>query len=106
MKATKLSDGMEATGGQDEIARSLGRLEGEMQGIASRFDAVDAKFSSVYERFNSVDARFDGVDARFNSLEARLDRVEVQLDRVIFGMFGFGSALIAGMVGILVKLFI
>ena len=37
--------------------------------------------------------------SRFNSVEARLDRV-------IFAMFGFGAAIIAGMVGILVKLFV
>ena len=62
---------MEVTGGPDEISRSLGRLEGEMRTIVSRFNSVEAR-----------------------------------LDRVIFAMFGFGAAIIAGMVGILVKLFV
>ncbi len=62
---------MEVAGGPDDISRSLGRLEGEMQTIVSRFNSVEAR-----------------------------------LDRVIFAMFGFGAAIIAGMVGILVKLFV
>ncbi len=62
---------MEATGGANDISRSLGRLEGEVR-----------------------------------SLGARLSSVEQKLDRVIFTMFGFGAALVAGMVGILVKLFV
>ena len=62
---------MEVAGGPDDIARSLGRLEGEMRTIVSRFNSVEAR-----------------------------------LDRVIFAMFGFGAAIIAGMVGILVKLFV
>ena len=62
---------MEATGGANDISRSLGWLEGEVR-----------------------------------SLGARLSSVEQRLDRVIFTMFGFGAALVAGMVGILVKLFV
>ncbi len=62
---------MEATGGSDDIARSLGRLEGEVR-----------------------------------SLGARLSSVEQRLDRITFTMFGFGAALVAGMVGTLVKLFV
>ncbi len=69
---------MEVTGGPEEISRSLGRLEGEVRTLVSRFDSLEA---------------------RFNGLETRLDKV-------IFGMFGFGAALIAGMVGVLVKLFV
>ena len=62
---------MEVAGGPDDISRSLGRLEGEMRTLVSRFNSVEAR-----------------------------------LDRVIFAMFGFGVAIIAGMVGILVKLFV
>ncbi len=62
---------MEATGGGNDISRSLGRLEGEVR-----------------------------------SLGARLSSLEQRLGRVIFTMFGFGAALVAGMVGILVKLFV
>ena len=73
-----MREGMEVSGGQNDVARSLGRLEGEVRTLVSRFDSLEA---------------------RFNSLETRLDKV-------IFAMFGFGAALIAGMVGVLVKLFV
>ena len=46
------------------------------------------------------------LEGEVRSLGARLSSVEQRLDRVIFTMFGFGAALVAGMVGILVKLFV
>ena len=66
------------TASAEDISRTLGQLEG---------------------RVASLDTRLGSLEQRFSSLEHRLDRV-------IFTMFGFGAALIAGMVGILVKLFV
>ena len=47
-----------------------------------------------------------GSKARSGSIEQRLGSIEQRLDRVIFALFGFGAALAAGIVGILVKLFL
>ena len=66
------------TASAEDISRTLGQLEG---------------------RVASLGTRVGNLEQRFSSLEHRLDRV-------IFTMFGFGAALIAGMVGILVKLFV
>ena len=65
-------------GAPEDISRSLGRLEGQV----------------------------DGLDTRLGGIEQRLGGIEQRLDRVIFALFGVGAALIAGMVGIMVKLFL
>ena len=65
-------------GAPEDISRSLGRLEGQV----------------------------DGLDKRLGGIEQRLGGIEQRLDRVIFALFGVGAALIAGMVGIMVKLFL
>ena len=65
-------------GAPEDISRSLGRLEGQV----------------------------DALDKRLGGIEQRLGGIEQRLDRVIFALFGVGAALIAGMVGIMVKLFL
>lgn len=67
-----------------DIARSLGRLENHA---------------------GQTDARMDRQDARMNRIESRLDRVESRLDRLLFAVLGIGTAMIGGMVTVLVKLF-
>ena len=66
----------------ENISRTLGQLEGKVTSLDSGVGNLELRFE---QRFSALDAR---------------------LDKVIFTMFGFGAALIAGMVGILVKLFI
>ena len=46
------------------------------------------------------------LEGQVGSIEQRLGSIEQRLDRVIFALFGFGAALAAGIVGILVKLFL
>ena len=46
------------------------------------------------------------LEGQVGSIEERLSTIEQRLDRLIFAMFGFGSVLAAGIVGILVKLFL
>ncbi len=53
-------------------------------------------------RMNRQDARMDRADAR---MEARLDRIESGIDRLFLAFLGIGTALIGGMVTVLVKLF-
>ena len=55
---------------------------------------------------NDISRSLGRLEGEVRSLGARLSSVEQRLDRVIFTMFGFGAALVAGMVGILVKLFV
>ncbi len=55
---------------------------------------------------NDISRSLGRLEGEVRSLGARLSSVEQRLDRVIFTMFGFGVALVAGMVGILVKLFV
>ena len=47
--------------------------------------------------------RFEG---QVSGIEKRLGTIEQRLDRLIFAMFSFGTVLAAGIVGILVKLFL
>ena len=72
-------------GAPEDISRSLGRLEGQVDGL---------------------DQRLGGIEQRLGGIEQRLGGIEQRLDRVIFALFGVGAALIAGMVGIMVKLFL
>ena len=74
-----------------DIARSLGRLEN----FAEQAEA----------RMNRQDARMDRADARMDRMEARLDRIESRIDRLFLAFLGIGTALIGGMVTVLVKLF-
>ena len=67
-----------------DIARSLGRLESHAE---------------------QSDARMDRADARMDRMEARLDRMEGRLDRLFLAVLGIGTALIGGLVTVLVKLF-
>ena len=67
-----------------DIARSLGRLESHAE---------------------QTDARTDRQDARMDQMESRLDRMESWLDRLFFAVLGIGTAMIGGMVTVLVKLF-
>ena len=67
-----------------DIARSLGRLESHAE---------------------QTDARMDRQDARMDRMESRLDRMESRLDRLFFAVLGVGTAMIGGMVTVLVKLF-
>ena len=46
------------------------------------------------------------LEGQVGSIEKRLGSIAQRLDRVIFALFGFGAALAAGIVGILVKLFL
>ena len=46
------------------------------------------------------------LEGQVGSIGKRLGSIEQRLDRVIFALFGFGAALAAGIVGILVKLFL
>ena len=55
---------------------------------------------------NDISRIMGRLEGEVRSLGTRLSSVEQRLDRVIFTMFGFGAALVAGMVGILVKLFV
>ncbi len=68
-----------------DIARSLGRLESHAE---------------------QSDARMDRSDARMDRMEARLDRMEARLDRLFLAVLGIGTALIGGLVTVLVKLFV
>ena len=46
------------------------------------------------------------LEGQVSSIEKRLGTIEQRLDRLIFAMFSFGTVLAAGIVGILVKLFL
>jgi hypothetical protein len=46
------------------------------------------------------------LEGQVSSIEKRLGTIEQRLDRLIFTMFSFGTVLAAGIVGILVKLFL
>ena len=61
-----------------DIARSLGRLENHA---------------------GQADARMDRQDAR-------MDRMEARLGRLFLGLFGIGTALVGGLITVLVKLFV
>ena len=74
-----------------DIARSLGRLES----YAEQSDA----------RMDRSDARMDRMDARMDRMEGRLDRIDGRLDRLFLAVIGIGTALIGGLVTVLVKLF-
>ena len=74
-----------------DIARSLGRLES----YAKQSDA----------RMDRSDARMDRMDARMDRMEGRLDRIDGRLDRLFLAVLGIGTALIGGLVTVLVKLF-
>ena len=75
-----------------DIARSLGRLENYAEQSEARMDRQDA--------------RMDRQDARMDRMEARLDRIEARLDRLFLGLFAIGTALIGGLITVLVKLFL
>ena len=68
-----------------DIARSLGRLENYAE---------------------QADSRMDRQDARMDRMEARLDRIDARLDRLFLGLFGIGTALVGGLITVLVKLFV
>ena len=67
-----------------DIARSLGRLENHSE---------------------QADAGMDRQDARMDRMEARLDRMEARLDHLFLALFGFGTALVGGMIIVMAKLF-
>ena len=48
----------------------------------------------------------EDISRSLGRLEGQVGSIEQRLDRVIFALFGFGAALAAGIVGILVKLFL
>ena len=60
-----------------DIARSLGRLE----------------------------SHAEQSDGRMDRIEARMDRIESRIDRLMLAVLGVGTALIGGLVTVLVKLF-
>ena len=60
-----------------DIARSLGRLE----------------------------SHAEQTDGRMDRIEIRMDRIESRIDRLMFAVLGVGTALIGGLVTVLVKLF-
>ena len=60
-----------------DIARSLGRLE----------------------------SHAEQTDGRMDRIEVRMDRIESRIDRLMFAVLGVGTALIGGLVTVLVKLF-
>ena len=74
-----------------DIARSLGRLESHAEQSDARMDRADA--------------RMDRMDARMDRMEARLDRIDGRLDRLFLAVLGIGTALVGGVVTVLVKLF-
>ncbi len=67
-----------------DIARSLGRLENHAE---------------------HSDARMDRMEGRMDRIESRIDRIESRIDRLMFAVLGVGTALIGGLVTVLVKLF-
>ena len=89
--ATHETDGLPGVTMWD-IARSLGRLEN----YAEQADA----------RMDRQDARMDRQDARMDRMEARLDWIDARLDRLFLGLFGIGTALVGGLITVLVKLFV
>ena len=88
--ATQETDGLPGITLWD-IARSLGRLE-------NHADQSDA-------RMDRADARMDRMDARMDRMEIRLDRIDARLDKLFLSVLGIGTALIGGLVTVLVKLF-
>ena len=74
-----------------DIARSLGRLESHAEQSDARMDRMDA--------------RMERMDARMDRMEGRLDRIDGRLDRLFLAVLGIGTALIGGLVTVLVKLF-
>ena len=67
-----------------DIARSLGRLESHAE---------------------QTDGRMDRIEVRMDRIESRIDRIESRIDRLMFAVLGVGTALIGGLVTVLVKLF-
>ena len=88
--ATQETDGLPGITLWD-IARSLGRLESHAEQSDARMDRSDA--------------RMDRMDARMDRMEVRLDRIDGRLDRLFLAVLGIGTALIGGVVTVLVKLF-
>ena len=78
-----------------DIARSLGRLENHAEQADARMDRQDHGWT----------ARMDRQDARMDQMKARLDRIVARLDRLFLALFGIGTALIGGLITVLVKLF-
>ena len=90
---------MVATADTEDMSRSLGRLEG-------RVDGIDNRLAGIEQRTEDMSRSLGRLEGRVGSIESRLGGIEQRLDRVIFALFGFGTALAAGIVGILVKLFL
>ena len=90
---------MVATADMEDMSRSLGRLEGQVGSVESRLGGIEQRTEDISRSLGRLEGQVDGVENRLGSIEQRLDRV-------IFALFGFGAALTAGIVGILVKLFL
>lgn len=54
----------------EPIKKDVAVLQGQIQGINKRFDAVDKRFDDFKD---SVNKRFDAVDKRFDDVNTRLD---------------------------------
>lgn len=90
----------------------LSRLEGGYEHVATKADIADlraelkADISNVETHIADLRAEMASLRSLITALEGRVNSIEQRIDRVIFTMFGFGAAILAGLVGILVKLFI
>ena len=52
-----------------------------------------------------LEGRMDGMDKRLGNVEQRLGNVEQRLDKLFFAILGLGTTMMAGITGILIKLF-
>ena len=68
-----------------DTSRILGQLEGRMDGM---------------------DKRLGNVEQRLGNVEQRLGNVEQRLDKLFFAILGLGTTMMAGITGILIKLFV
>ncbi len=57
-------------------------------------------------RLGRLENHAEQADARMNRQDARMDRIEALLDRLFLGLFGIGTALVGGLITVLVKLFV
>ena len=53
-----------------------------------------------------LEGRMDGMDKRLGNVEQRLGNVEQRLDKLFFAILGLGTTMMAGITGILIKLFV
>lgn len=90
---------------KDAVTSLERRMDGRFDQVDKRFEQVDKRFEAIDRRFDSVDRRFEGIDRRFEGVDRKLEQVDRRFMWIVGTQIATLLAVVAGLFGVITRLF-